>query len=158
VLPGNVYLRVAETASSLSPGAILIAVVAAAFAAVLFVFAVGRRRKTTYADSWDCGMVALTPRMQYSATAFTKPIRMIFKQIYLPKRELSVSYTLKPFFVKSIKYSGEITPFIERYLYEPAAGLIHRIAGKVRLLQSGSLHLYLGYILITLIALLIFGS
>jgi hydrogenase-4 component B len=158
VLAENAFLPVAETASSLSPAAILITVVVVAFAAALFVLAVGGRRKTTFGDSWDCGMTALTPRMQYSATAFTKPIRLIFKRIYLPKRELSVSYILKPFFVKSIKYSGEITPFFERYLYEPATGLIHRIAGKVRLLQSGSLHLYLGYILVTLIVLLIFGS
>ncbi len=158
IAAGSIFLPVAETASSLSPAATLIAALAAALAVVLFLFAVGGRRKTTYRDSWDCGMVGLTPRMQYSATAFTKPIRMIFKRIYLPKRELSVSYTLKPFFVKSIRYSGEITPFFERYLYEPATGLIHRIAGKVRLLQSGSLHLYLGYILLTLIVLLIFGS
>jgi hydrogenase-4 component B len=158
VMPGNAFLPVAETASSLSPGAILIAMTVAASAAVVFVFAAGGRRKTTHGDSWDCGMTSLTPKMQYSATAFTKPLRLIFRRIYLPKRELSVSYTLKPFFVKSIKYSGEITPFFERYLYEPAIGLIHRIAGKVRLLQSGSLHLYLGYILVTLIVLLIFGS
>jgi len=60
--------------------------------------------------------------------------------------------------VKSIKYSGEITPFFERYIYEPVTGFIHKIAGKVRVLQSGSLHLYLGYILVTLILLLIFGT
>jgi hydrogenase-4 component B len=157
VMPGNAFLPVAETAASLSPGAILVTLLVTALAAGLFVIVAGGRRRTTYGDSWDCGMAALTPRMQYSATAFTKPVRMIFRRIYLPKREINVSYTLKPFFVKSIKYSGEITPFFERYLYEPATVLIHRIAGKVRLLQSGSLHLYLGYILVTLIALLIFG-
>jgi len=100
----------------------------------------------------------LTPRMQYTATAFTKPVRMIFKKIYLPRRELRVSYILKPFFVRSIKYSGEITPFFERFLYEPATAFIYRIAERVRPLQSGSLHLYLAYMLITLILLLIFGS
>jgi len=83
---------------------------------------------------------------------------MIFKRIYLPKRELKVSYYVKPFFVKSIRYSGQITPFFEKYMYESVTSLIHKFAGKVRLLQSGSLHLYLLYILITLIFLLIFGD
>ncbi len=152
------FLTIGKTASSLSPGAMLIAMIVTGLAAGLFVFTVGGRRKVTCGDSWDCGIPALTPRMQYTATAFTKPIRMIFKRIYLPRRELKVSYILKPFFVRSIQYSGEITPFFERYLYEPATAFIHRVAGKVRLLQSGSLHLYLGYILITLILLLIFGS
>ncbi len=156
--PGTTVLTIGETASSLSPGGILVAILAAAVAVVVFVLCVGGRRKTLYGDSWDCGMTALTARMQYTATAFTKPIRLIFKRIYLPKRELSVSYLLKPFFVKSITYSSEITPFFERYFYEPVTRFIHGIAGKVRLLQSGSLHLYLGYILVTLIVLLIFGG
>ena len=156
--PGTTVVSISETASSLSPAGILIAIGVMAVATVAFLFSVGGRGKTRYGDSWDCGMPSLTPRMQYTATAFTKPIRMIFKRIYLPKRELNVSYLLKPFFVKSITYSGEITPFFERYLYEPATRVIHGIAGKVRLLQSGSLHLYLGYILVTLIVLLIFGS
>jgi hydrogenase-4 component B len=110
------------------------------------------------ADSWDCGISGLTPRMQYTATAFTKPLRIIYKRIYLPSRDLKVSYLIKPFFVKSIRYGGEITPFFERYVYEPITRFIHAIAGKVKLLQSGSLQLYLGYILITLILLLIFGT
>jgi hydrogenase-4 component B len=156
--PGTTIISISETASSLSPAGILIAIAVMAVATAAFLLSVGGRGKTLYRDSWDCGMPSLTPRMQYTATAFTKPIRMIFKRIYLPKRELSVSYLLKPFFVKSITYSGEITPFFERYLYEPGTRFIHGVAGKVRLLQSGSLHLYLGYILVTLIVLLIFGS
>ena len=151
-------LQIDETAAGLSPGLILVAMAIMSIATLAFVFAAGGRRRLSYGDSWDCGIPALNARMQYSAAAFTKPIRMIFKRIYLPRRELRVSYILKPFFVRSIKYSGEITPFFEKFLYEPATDVIQRIAGKVRLLQSGSLHLYLGYILITLVLLLIFGS
>lgn len=152
------FLLIDETLSSLSPGAIFITIIIMFIATIAFLYSVSGKRRIVYSDSWDCGIPALTPRMQYTATAFTKPIRMIFKRIYLPRRELKVSYIIKPFFVKSIKYSGEITPFFERYIYEPFTGFIHRVAGKVKLLQSGSLHLYLGYILITLILLLIFGT
>ncbi len=158
LLPGDWFLYVNETAAALSPASILITMVAVSIGAAVFVLAVGGKRKTAYSDSWDCGIPSLTSRMQYTSTAFTKPIRMIFKRIYLPRRELSVSYIVRPFFVRSIKYRGEITPFFEKYIYEPATVLIHKLAGKVRLLQSGSLHLYLGYILITLILLLIFGD
>jgi hydrogenase-4 component B len=150
------FLYVEETAAGLSPGLILIAMAVMSVATLAFVTVLGGKRKLSRGDSWDCGIRALTPRMQYTATAFTKPIRMIFKKIYLPRRELRVSYIIKPFFVRSIKYSGEITPFFEKFFYEPATGFINRLAEKVRLLQSGSLHLYLGYILITLVLLLIF--
>jgi hydrogenase-4 component B len=152
------FLSVSHSFSSLSPAAILIIMLCAGIAIFVFIGISGGRRKTVYADSWDCGMPSLTSRMQYTATAFTKPIRMIFKRIYLPRRELRVSYLVRPFFVKSIRYSGEITPFFEKYIYEPVAIFIHKVAGGVRLLQSGSLHLYLLYILITLILLLIFGT
>jgi hydrogenase-4 component B len=145
-------------AASLSTTALAIAMVMIFIAAILFVRLAGGRRKTVYADSWDCGIPGLTPRMQYTATAFTKPLRIIYKRIYLPSRDLKVSYLIKPFFVKSIQYGGEITPFFERYVYEPVTRFIHAIAGRVKLLQSGSLQLYLGYILITLIVLLIFGT
>ena len=158
IVTGNWFLQINETFATFSPVSILITAIVMFIASIVFIFIVGGRRKTTYSDSWDCGMPSLTSRMQYTATAFTKPIRMIFKRIYLPKRELKVSYYVKPFFVKSIRYSGQITPFFEKYMYESVTSLIHKFAGKVSLLQSGSLHLYLLYILITLIFLLIFGD
>jgi hydrogenase-4 component B len=151
-------LGIPQTSATLSPAAILIAMVAVPIAALLFIRVVGGQRKTVYADSWDCGIRGLTSRMQYTATAFTKPLRIIYKRIYLPSRDLKVSYLIKPFFVKSIQYGGEITPFFERYVYEPVTRFIQLVAGNVKLLQSGSLQLYLGYILITLIILLIFGT
>ena len=151
-------LSIGQTSATLSPLALLIAMTTMLIAALVFIRLAGGKRKTVYADSWDCGIPGLTPRMQYTATAFTKPLRIIYKRIYLPSRDLRVNYALKPFFVKSIRYGGEITPFFERYLYEPVTRSINAVAGKVKLLQSGSLQLYLGYILITLIALLIFGT
>ena len=138
-------LGISETFSTISPMAILITLIVMSFATIIFISSIGGKRKIVYGDSWDCGIPALTPRMQYTATAFTKPIRMIFKRIYLPRRELKVSYLVKPFFVKSIEYKGEITPFFDRYIYEPVIVFIHRIAERVKLLQSGSLHLYLAY-------------
>jgi hydrogenase-4 component B len=79
----NGILMTPGTTASLSTTA-LTAVMALIFvAAIVFVRLYGGRRKTLYADSWDCGIARLTPRMQYTATAFTKPLRIIYKRIYL---------------------------------------------------------------------------
>lgn len=157
--PGKgIIIYISETASSLSPLAIFVAMIAIFFAAVVLIRIVGGKRRITYGDSWDCGIQFLTPRMQYTATAFTKSIRIIFKGIYRPRRDIKISYKLKPLFVKSIKYSSEIMPFFDRYFYKPVTIFIHDIAGRVKYLQSGNLQLYLGYILATLILLLIFWS
>ena len=152
------FIFIKENTAGLSPGLILLTMIVIAIGIIIFIYIIGGKKNVVYGDSWDCGITHLTSRMQYTATAFIKPVRLIFKRIYLPKREIKVSYFVKPFFVKSIRYSGEITPFFERYVYEPFTGFIPRAAGKVRMLQSGSLRLYLGYILVTLILLLIFGT
>jgi hydrogenase-4 component B len=151
------FLSISQNFSSLSPAAIFLSMLCIGIAVVVFILAAGGKRETVYGNSWDCGLSCLTSRMQYTATAFTKPVRLIFKKIYLPKRELNISYVLKPLFVKSLKYSGEITPFVERYLYDPLTAFIRNAAAKAILLQSGNLNLYLGYILITLVLLLLFG-
>ncbi len=155
---GRGFLFVTESAASVSPAALVIAIFFVFVATSIFLSVIGGKARIRYGDSWDCGIPYLTPRMQYTATAFTKPLRMIFKKIYLPVKEIKVSYILKPFFVSSIQFKGEITPFFEKYLYSPSTGIVFRTAKKIRALQSGSLHLYLGYILVTLILLLIFGG
>lgn len=152
----GIIIYISETSASLSPLVIFAALLGLFIAAVVLVRIVGGKGKITYGDSWDCGIRSLTPRMQYTATAYTKPIMVIFKRIYLPVMDLKIVYVLEPFIVKSISYSSEIAPAFDRYLYKPITDFIHSIAGKVKLLQSGDLHLYLGYMLATLILLLLF--
>ena len=74
-------LGVGQTSASLSPEALLVTMAVALIAALVFIRIVGGKRKTVSADSWDCGIRGLTPRMQYTATAFTKPLRIIYKRI-----------------------------------------------------------------------------
>jgi hydrogenase-4 component B len=151
-------LSIREISSGISPLALFIVMLTLFVSAAFLIRIFGGKKKVTYRSSWDCGIPSLTPRMQYTSTAFTKPIRVVFKKIYLAKRDIKMSYALKPYFAKTIEYRAEITPFFERYIYKPAIDFIHSFAGKVKHLQSGDLHLYLGYILATLILLLIFWS
>ena len=153
---GKGIIHISNTAADLSPMAILVAMIAIFIAVVVLIRIIGGKSKISYRDSWDCGIPSLTPRMQYTATAYTNPFRRIFERIYLPIMDIHVVYVLKPLIVKSINYRSEIVPSFDKYLYKPITDFIHSIAGKVKLLQSGSLHLYLGYILITLLLLLLF--
>ncbi len=153
---GKGIIHVSKTAADLSPLAILVAMIAIFIAVVVLIRIIGGKTKISYRGSWDCGIPSLTPRMQYTATAYTSPFRRIFERIYLPIVDIHVVHVLKPFIVKSINYRSEIVPSFDKYLYKPVTDFIYSIAGKVKLLQSGSLHLYLGYMLITLLLLLLF--
>ncbi len=147
-------LIIAGGFSGFWPAAILVSMLLGLLIILALAGTWGRNRKITYANSWDCGIRALTPRMQYTATAFTKPLRVIFKTIYRPRKEVRISFKLKPLFVSGITYQSGITPFLENYLYRPLTSFVGKAALKIRHLQSGSLPLYLGYIMLTLIGLL----
>ena len=113
-------------------------------------------RRLRLSDSWGCGRVGQTPRMEYTATAFAEPLRRVFAELYHPSKELTIDYHPESkYFVQSIEYRSAITPWFEKALYDPFVWLMTFIAQQVRRLQSGSPHLYLVYITITLVVLLL---
>ncbi len=107
-------------------------------------------------ETWGCGRSGQTPRMEYTATAFAEPLRRVFAELYQPTRELSISFHPdSKYFVESIEYKSAITPLFDRWFYDPLLRSLRWIARQVQRLQAGSLHLYLLYIAILLIALLL---
>jgi hydrogenase-4 component B len=115
-------------------------------------------RKMRVSESWGCGRIGQTPRMEYTAAAFAEPLRRIFAELYRPTKELTIDFHPESkYFVQSIEYRSEITPWFERYIYEPCLWVIRLLAAVVRRLQSGSLHVYLVYVTIALVLLLLFA-
>jgi NADH:ubiquinone oxidoreductase subunit 5 (subunit L)/multisubunit Na+/H+ antiporter MnhA subunit len=107
-------------------------------------------------DTWGCGRIGQTPRMAYTATAFAEPLRRIFAELFRPTQNLSIDFHPESkYFVQSIEYRSEIHPWFERLLYAPLFSLLRAVAGQVRRLQAGSLHLYLLYMTVALLALLV---
>lgn len=104
--------------------------------------------------TWGCGLPRLTPAMQYTATAFSKPLRMIFRAIYRPTREVQADFQFSRYFTRAVRFKTEIEPTFERLIYRPLNRLVLRIARRSRRLQPGSVHLYLLYIFLTLLLLL----
>jgi hydrogenase-4 component B len=121
--------------------------------ALLWLFRVNGRRRV--GDSWGCGRVGQTARMEYTATAFAEPLRRVFAEIYRPMRELTVNFHPgSKYFVESIKYTSEITPVFEQSVYKPFLDSATFVAQQVRRLQTGSLHLYLLYMAAALTVLI----
>lgn len=122
----------------------------------LIVKRVGQGGRVRVDETWNCG-VPLTPQMEYTATSFSKPIRIIFRRILQPTREIETEYSLKPYFTSRIAYKGAIKPIFEDTVYRPTTNFFLKFSAKMRFLQSGNIHLYLGYIFVTLVVLLIFA-
>jgi hydrogenase-4 component B len=141
-------------------GAISTAGMAALFMALLPLplvlwLAFSRRGRHRVDEAWDCGLDRLTPQMEYTATAYSKPLRMIFQAIYRPRRRIQADFAVSRYFTKSIRFESHIEPTFEQFVYRPVNRAILRFSRRVRLIQTGSLTTYLVYIFLTLIVLLL---
>lgn len=104
-------------------------------------------------ETWTCG---ITPdaTMEYTGTGFTEPVRVVFKNIFLPTREINQIYQVRPYFSRVIYFRDNIKLVIEEALYKPLMKLFLAFSQLVRRMQTGSVQMYLAYILITLVILL----
>jgi hydrogenase-4 component B len=116
-----------------------------------------RRARTRRAATWDCGLRGLTPQMEYTATGFSKPIRMIFKALFRPRREVQREYDFSPYFARNIRFESHVEEVFQTRIYRPLNRLVLRGSRRLRALQAGSIQAYLIYIFITLLCLLLFA-
>jgi hydrogenase-4 component B len=132
------------------PAMFALALLGALTAAVLIS---GRRVRERRVPTWACGG-GLTERTEYTATAFSKPLMMIFRAVYRPTHELEARAEVSPYFPQELRYRAEIEPTFERYVYGPLARAVLRAANGMKVLQAGSLHAYLAYVLVLAVILL----
>jgi hydrogenase-4 component B len=134
----------------LSPLRLAPAIVLALGLAAAFGLVAARARRLT--PAWGCGG-ELSAETEYTATAFAKPLVMVFRDIYRPTREVSRMETT-PYFASEVRYRSEIGAPFERHVYGPATRAVLAAAGRLRVIQAGSLHAYLGYVLVLGVMLL----
>ncbi len=115
----------------------------------------GRRTKIRMGPTWDCGLKGLTPQMEYTATAFSKPLQLIFRALYRASREIQADFEFSRYFTKTIHFESHIEPTFERWIYQPFHDAVLKISKKFRWVQAGSIHVYLLYIFLTLLFLLL---
>ncbi|HLG58704.1 MAG TPA: proton-conducting transporter membrane subunit [Vicinamibacterales bacterium] len=132
-------------------------VLAASVVVVLGLVAIAARvrRPARRVPTWGCGG-ELTARTEYTATAFSKPIMMIFRAVYRPTRHVDALADVSPYFPQEVRYHAEIEPTFERFVYEPLERAVIRVARGMRMMQAGSLHAYLAYVIALVVGLVLF--
>jgi hypothetical protein len=148
-------LRVPGTVGEMSSPLLALGLVLLLGLLPLAVWLTGANRRLRVADTWGCGRIGQTPRMEYTATAFAEPLRRVFAELYRPTRDLSIDFhPASKYFVQSIEFRSEIHPWFERIIYDPLLYVLRAAATWARRLQGGSLHLYLVYMACALLVLL----
>ncbi len=134
----------------LAPALVALSVLlAAGLAGALSLLAGYRVRR---APTWGCGG-ELSARTEYTATAFSKPLMMIFSAIYRPTRE--VQTVGEAYFPREVKYRAEIEPTFERFFYGPLTRGVLAVAERMKVIQAGSLHAYLAYVIALVVSLVL---
>ena len=143
--------------SSISPPMLAAMLIACGLLGLFLAFLFGGHLVKRSYKTWGCG-INLSPRMEYTATGFVQPIKRVFSTIYQPTIKLETEFLEESrYFAKRRRFAFHIEPVFEKYLYSPVVHVFMRIADRLRILQAGSLHLYLAYIFVTLVVLLLFA-
>jgi hydrogenase-4 component B len=135
---------------SLAPPPLALALLLALGLAFVLSLAGGYRVRR--APTWGCGG-ELSARTEYTATAFSKPLMMIFSAIYRPTRE--VSSVGEAYFTREVRYRAEIEPTFERFVYGPLTRGVLAAAERMKVIQAGSLHAYLAYVIALVVGLVL---
>jgi len=108
-----------------------------------------------HAETWDCGFGGLTPRMQYSSSAFTMPFRRIFAKVWIIDEQIDKDMQgAMNQDVAAVHYQLHIQDHSWPRLYQPIAHGVNSLAKQVGRIQTGNIRTYLGYSFATLIVLL----
>jgi hypothetical protein len=107
------------------------------------------------AETWDCGFGGLTPRMQYSSSAFTMPFRRIFAKVWIIDEQINKDMQgAMNQDVATVHYQLHIQDHSWPRLYQPIAQGVNSLAKQVGRIQTGNIRTYLGYSFATLLLLL----
>jgi hydrogenase-4 component B len=109
-------------------------------------------RQVEQAVTWDCGYVASTPRMQYTASSFARPLTFLFRLFLQPRDEIHPPQGLFP---KHAALHTHTPDLFRKYVYEPLFRGVALMASKLRWLQAGRIQIYVLYIALTIFILLI---
>jgi hydrogenase-4 component B len=122
-------------------------------ALVLLRMALYRGKTVTRSGTWGCGFTQPTVRMQYTSSSYAASILSFFRAV-APVRE--EHQPIEGRFPATTHYHSQVEDLAEgnssRLIVRPVMALFDRL----RWIQHGDIHLYIGYILLAIIALLIF--
>jgi hydrogenase-4 component B len=121
---------------------------------VLLVLGVGflvplvRPSRSARGVTWDCGYAAPSSRMQYTASSFAELLVGIFSWALHPVERATRPATLFP---QAVGFSSQVPDVVLDRAVLPASRRVARAFVWFRWLQHGSIHMYLLYVLATLL-------
>ncbi len=118
---------------------------------ILFYRMNSRTSKDSTSETWGCGYLAPTSHMQYSSSSFAQMLVDLFSGIlrtHTHQPQINGSYP------SASHYESHVPEAILEQVYIPFLEWVNEKFSTFRKLQHGHLHIYILYILLTLVILL----
>lgn len=158
-LPGGDFLSIwwdgGQSVAVFSPW--LLMLLAGVLIVLLSTSLLSRKIVVTQDVTWNCGTEP-TRRQQYTATGFSKPLRRAFDFILKPRRERIFLQREHAYFGRRLQYNLQIPDQFTDRLYRPVEHIMIRSAEFLRKLQQGSVRLYIGYTMLAMVVVLLWGA
>lgn len=114
-----------------------------------------QRRNVESMPTWGCGFQGASPRIQYTDAGFSEPMAKLFAPVMGLKTRLRLDESLFP------KNGGELSVSapdrLRSRLFTPLFTAVESLCNACKVIQHGKIHLYILYILATVVGLLIWG-
>lgn len=111
------------------------------------------KKSITSSGTWGCGFTRPTVKMQYTGTSYAASVVDFFRPFIGTKNE----YTgIKQIFPGRTTYDTRITDAAETSLKKLLVGPLLFVLEKLRWIQHGNIQLYIMYIVVAIVALLVF--
>lgn len=106
------------------------------------------------APTWGCGFQAGTPRIQYTGASYAQPTARVFGAAMGLKVRLGMD---KKYFPTRASLEISAPDRMRTALFAPLFEAVVRACDALKIIQHGRVHLYILYMLVTLVALLVWG-
>jgi hydrogenase-4 component B len=107
-----------------------------------------------FAETWGCGYLAPTSRMQYTASSFAAPLVELLTPILRPYGKHPV---LNGPFPEKGRFSTHVPEVVLELLVIPLLRQFEKHTAFMRKMHHGQLHLYILYIFATLFVLMVWA-
>jgi hydrogenase-4 component B len=111
------------------------------------------RKQVDSGPTWGCGFTKPTVRMQYTGTSYA----MSMVDFYRPFVPAKTFYTgIKKIFPGLTTYETKVEDIAENYIQQYLIRPLVKLLQKLRWIQHGKIQLYIAYIIVAIVALLLF--
>jgi hydrogenase-4 component B len=112
-----------------------------------------RGKTVTRSGTWGCGFTRPTVKMQYTGSSYAASILEFFK----PVAPLTEHHSrVRDRFPQKSHYHSHVSDVAELHMGSVVVRPVLALFEKLRWLQHGDIHLYIGYILLAIVVLLFF--